>query len=132
MSFRAVQSQDTSEAGGVPASQARAHARAMQDFVTTGVVSREHFDTRMSEMFFMLSEVEGHLKVQVAEVEGRMRVKFSDTDKRIAEINAGASTNMARTHQKIAELEAKMVRWVCGGAGATALAIFMAILRFGR
>ena len=61
-----------------------------------------------------------------------MFVKLSDTDKRVAEINAGAATNLAVTNQKIAELEPRTVRWACGAAGATALAIVMAILRFGR
>lgn len=118
MSFRAVQFQDTLEAGGVPVIQARAHARAMQDFDTSEVVSRDHFDSKfdskMSEVFVRLSEVEAHIKVHVAEVESRMLAKLSDTDKRVAEINAGAGTNLAvtmqkiaETHQKIAELEAK-------------------------
>jgi hypothetical protein len=86
-------------------------ARAVRDFVANDMVSRKHFDARMSEMFVKLPEVEAQLKVHVAEVESRILIRQSEADRRIAEITAGASTNLAVTDQKYAETRRKIAEF---------------------
>jgi hypothetical protein len=45
MAFKAVAYQETLEAAGIPEAQAKAHAKAMEEFVVNELVTKEYFDT---------------------------------------------------------------------------------------
>jgi hypothetical protein len=58
MAFKAVAYQDTLQAAGVPEAQARAHAKAMEDFVVSEMVTKDYLENtltaKLSELKFEL------------------------------------------------------------------------------
>ena len=44
MAFRAVSYQDSLQAAGVPEQQAKAHARAMEEFIVSDTVTKDYLD----------------------------------------------------------------------------------------
>ena len=58
MAFKAIAFQEALQAGGVPDAQARAHAKAVEDYVANDLVTNESMkqvlDARLAEMKFEL------------------------------------------------------------------------------
>ena len=54
MPFCAVAYQETLQKGGVPEEQARAHAKAMEEYVVSEQVTKEHLDAKLAERKFEL------------------------------------------------------------------------------
>ncbi len=58
MAFKAIAFQEALQAGGVPEPQARAHAKAVEDYVASDLVTNESMkqvlDARLAEMKFEL------------------------------------------------------------------------------
>ena len=58
MAFKAVAYQDTLQAAGVPEAQAKAHAKAMEDFVVSEMVTKDYLENtltaKLSELKFEL------------------------------------------------------------------------------
>jgi uncharacterized protein YlxW (UPF0749 family) len=147
MPFRAVDYQDTLEASGVPPAQARARARAMEQFITRDTVSKSHFDTKLdnkvAEIFFKMSEVEAHLRAHTSELDSKLQQRIAELDKdlqakiatldrQLATTTAETAQKIAETNQRIGELKFEMIRWVVGMVSASGIAILLAIIRYGR
>jgi hypothetical protein len=58
MAFKAVAYQDALQAAGVPEAQAKAHAKAMEDFVVSEVVTKDYLEhtltAKLAELKFEL------------------------------------------------------------------------------
>ena len=54
MAFKAVAYQETLEAAGIPGAQAKAHAKAMEEFVVNELVTKEYLEHKLSDLKFEL------------------------------------------------------------------------------
>jgi hypothetical protein len=54
MPFRAVAYQETLEQGGVPENQARAHAKAIEEYVVSETITKEYFEATLDAKLFAL------------------------------------------------------------------------------
>jgi hypothetical protein len=54
MAFKAVAYQETLEAAGIPEAQAKALAKAMEEFVVNELVTKEYLEHKLSDLKFEL------------------------------------------------------------------------------
>lgn len=107
MAFRAVAYQETLQNAGVSVEVARAHAKAMEEFVVGELVTRDYFrdhlDSKLVELSSKLVQVEDKFEGKLVSLEAKIDAKLS-------------------------ELELRIVRWVVGSVGAAAIGIIVTVL----
>ncbi len=121
MAFRATSYQQTLEEGGVSPEAARAHTRAMEEFVVSEVVTREYLDAR-------LDQLRSEFKMDITELRGEISDLRSEVKTDIAELRNEVKADItglrSEVNTKIAELETRLVRWMVGSMAATITILF--------
>ena len=136
MPFRAIAYTETLEAVGVPAGQARAHAKAIEDLVVADLATRDDLNRLEVKLDARFAQLEAKHESRFVQLEAKHESRFAQLDAKLDSRFAQIETRFAQQDAKFAELrqvmaehEAKLTRWFMVGWASTIGMIVLVLAR---